>query len=600
MLLSIEKLNRLLYNSKARVHSLLNLLTYINSFAAFSLLTYVYGFYLTSSEVSSIFIFLNAVILLYTVIYLVRLLYAFQRITFLRNTIVEIALMGFLVYNGVSYYFFNSNVLYILSQLLGYENVGAFYEVATTLLILLLVGIEVSKVSTRISGVRLKPAVTLIYSFLLIIAMGTGLLMLPAMTNSPSSMAFLEALFTAVSATCVTGLIVVDTATYFTFKGQVVILFLIQIGGIGMVTFATFFALFLKEGVGIKHQSIMQSFLSTESLFSARGLLRQIVLLTLLIESIGFVAIFFAWGREVEFESLGQKLFFSIFHAVSSFCSAGFSLYTNGLYEQPLQRAYILQLVIALLIILGSLGFSSLMDLFSISSLRERLAKPWKDWKLNTKISVYVSFGLIVFGMVIFFILEKNNTLAGLNLMESLIASFFQSVTRTTGFNTVDVTNLHVPTLILLMFLMFIGSSPGSTGGGIKTTTFYIIALSVISSIRGKKIISIDKRTIPNDLLFKAYSVITFAAAYNLVALFILSITEPDLNILHVFFEQVSAFGTVGLSVGIAPQLSAVGKVVLIISMFLGRVGTLTIALAVSRQVISNAYQYPNAYLMVG
>lgn len=600
MRLTIEKLNRALYNSKPKVQALLNIVIYINSILAFGLLTYVYGFYLSSGEVSSIFILLNLVILLYTGIYLIRLLYAFQRVTFLKETLFESLLILFLLYNGISYYLLDYTLLYSLSRLLGYVHVNAFYEVVTTFLILLLVAIEVSKATSRLSGIRLKPAVTLISSFLMLISLGTILLMMPAMTNSPSSMPFLEALFTSVSATCVTGLVVVDTATYFTFKGQLVILFLIQIGGIGMITFATFFALFFREGVGIKQQSVMQDFLSSESLFSARGLLKQVVFLTLLIETIGCIAIYFSWGQQVQFESLGQKLFFSFFHAVSSFCSAGFSLYTNGLYEPLLQKAYILQLAVAMLIILGSLGFSTLMDLFSIAALRERLAMPWKDWKLNTKISVYMSFALIAFGMLVFFLLERNNTLASLNFVESLIASFFQSVTRTTGFNTVDVARLSIPTLLLLVFLMFIGASPGSTGGGIKTTTFFVIAVSIIASIRGRKNISIDRRTIPTELLFKAYSVITFAAAYNLVAIFILSISEPELNILHVLFEQVSAFGTVGLSIGIAPQLSVVGKAVLITSMFFGRVGALTIALAVSRQVISNAYQYPNAYLMVG
>ncbi len=191
--------------------------------------------------------------------------------------------------------------------------------------------------------------------------------------------------------------------------------------------------------------------------------------------------------------------------------------------------------------------------------------------------------------------------MAGKNLVESVIISFFQSVsTRTAGFNTVDFTQLAVPTLIMMLFLMFIGASSGSTGGGIKTTTFFVIAVSVLSTIRGKKIISIEKRTIPTELLFRAYTVITFAAAYNLLALFILSISEPGLEIIDVFFEQVSAFATVGLSTGVTAQLSAVGKVVIVISMFLGRVGPITIALAVSRQVISNAYQYPNAHLMVG
>jgi len=600
-MLTTERLNRGLYNTKNRVYSLLRLLTYICSLTAITLLIYGYGFNLTNEEVTKIFGVLDGVVTVFVMIYLTRLLYSFNRKAFLKRTITEALMMSVLFINGIFNYIFGYNILYIVSEYLEFNNFRSFYEVVTTIFVLVLVGVEISKVSTRISGAKLKPAVTFISSFLLIIVLGTGLLMLPAMTTSPRPMAFLDALFTAASATCVTGLIVVDTATYFTFKGQLIILFLIQIGGIGMVTFATFFAIFLKEGVGIKHQSVMQSYLSTESLLSTQGLLRQIVLLTLSIEFAGFIAIFLTWGSAAHFDSLSQKLYFSIFHSISAFCNAGFSLYTNGLYELPIQGAYILHLVIAFLIILGSLGFSPLMDLFSVSSLRERLAMPWKDWKLNTKIAVYMSAALIVFGTVGFFFLEKNKALADKNLVEAIITSFFQSVTtRTAGFNTVDFSQLAIPTIIMMLFLMFIGASSGSTGGGIKTTTFFVIAVSVLSTIRGKKVVSIEKRTIPSELLFRAYSVITFAAAYNLLALFILSISEPDLEIINVFFEQVSAFATVGLSTGITPQLSAVGKVVIIISMFLGRVGTITIALAVSRQVITNAYQYPNAHLMVG
>jgi Trk-type K+ transport system membrane component len=226
---------------------------------------------------------------------------------------------------------------------------------------------------------------------------------------------------------------------------------------------------------------------------------------------------------------------------------------------------------------------------------------PWKDWKLNTKLAIYTAIALIFFGMIIYYLLERDNTLAGLNILEALITSFFQSVTtRTAGFNTVDFTKLENPTLIMMMFLMFIGASPGSTGGGIKTITFLLIAVSVISTIRGRKIISIDKRTIPMELLFKAYSVISFAAAYILLGFFILSITEPEQESISLLFEQVSAFSTVGLSTGVTPQLSTIGRIVIVASMFIGRVGTITLALALSRPVISNAYRYPDAHLMVG
>lgn len=600
-MLTVERLNNRLYNSRERVYTWLRYITLFNSLIAIGLLIYGYGFNLTHEAVSGVFGWLDIIFGSFVLVYLVRLLYSFHRNEFIQRTRTEAFIMALLIINGIANYIFGFKFLYVVSNWLEFKNYTSFYEVVSTVFLLLLIVLETSKASIRISAVKLKPASTFIGSFILLIFSGAGLLMLPAMTNTPDGMPFIDALFTSASASCVTGLIVVDTATYFTFKGQLVILFLIQLGGIGIISFATFFAALLKEGVGIKHQSIIHDFMSSESLFSSQGLLRQVIWLTLLIEGIGFVAIFLTWGPNAQFENLSQKLFFSLFHSISAFCNAGFSLYTNGLYEQPVREAYILHLVIAFIIIMGGLGFSPIMDVFSPKALRERLLMPWKDWKLNSKIAIYMSITLILFGMTGYYFIEKHNTLAGMNLTESMITSFFQSVTtRTAGYNTVDFTKLLDPTLILMMFLMFIGASPGSTGGGIKTTTFLLIAVSVISTIRGKKVISIDKRTIPMELLFKAFSVITFAAAYCLLAVFILSITEPKQQGIDLLFEQVSAFATVGLSTGVTPQLSVLGKILITFSMFLGRVGTVTLALAISRPVISNAYNYPNAHVMVG
>lgn len=601
MQLTTERLNRVLYGSRERVFYLLRLFTYLNALTAIGILVYGYGFRLAREEVSWIYGWLDVTFAVFVALYLVRVLYSFHRRDYVKQTITEALMMGMLLVNGVFNYIFGYKILFYLSERLEFESYTAFYEIVSAVFTLLLVGVEVAKASTLLPTIKIKPATAFLSSFVLLILLGTGLLMLPAMTSSPTSMPFIDALFTSASASCVTGLIVVDTATYFTFKGQLVIMFLIQVGGIGIVSFATFFATILREGVGLKHQSIIQDFLNSDSLYSARGLLRQVIWLTLLIELISATAIFMTWGDAVHFENLSQKLFYSLFHAVSAFCNAGFSLYTNGLYELPVRGAYVLHLVIAVTIVFGGLGFSPIMDVFSIRSLRERLAMPWKDWKLNSKIAIYMSLILIVFGTIGYYGLERKNTLAELNLVEALITSFFQSVsTRTAGYNTVDFTVIGDSALILMIFLMFVGASPGSTGGGIKTTTFLVIAVAVLSSIKGRKIISIDKRTIPMSLLFKAFSVITFSAAYCLVGVFLLSITEPKHDSIDLLFEQVSAFATVGLSTGVTATLSVYGKVVIILSMFVGRVGTITLALALSRPVTTNAYQYPDAHLMIG
>jgi Trk-type K+ transport system membrane component len=345
----------------------------------------------------------------------------------------------------------------------------------------------------------------------------------------------------------------------------------------------------------------MFQLLEGESISFTKGLLRKLILLTLSIEAVGTVIIFMTWGHDVEFVSTGSKIFYSVFHAVSGFCNAGFSLFPEGLYSNPLQGSYILHLTIAMLILLGGIGFPTMIDLFSPKALRARMAAPWRNWRLLTRVTVYTSAALLAFGMITFFLLEYFNTLANLNFAEALVTAFFQSVTtRSSGFNTVDMSVVSVPTLLIMMILMFIGASPGSMGGGIKTTTFTVIILSVIATIRGKKNIEIGKRTIPPFVSYKAFAVFTFAVVFNVFFLIILSITDAQFDILRLAFEQVSAFATVGLSTGITAGLSDVGKLVIILSMYIGRVGTLTLALAISSRAYSTAYRYPDTHLAIG
>ena len=296
-------------------------------------------------------------------------------------------------------------------------------------------------------------------------------------------------------------------------------------------------------------------------------------------------------------------MFYSIFHAVSAFCNAGFSLFSNSLYEESVQSSYLLHIIVGITIIVGSLGFSTIQDLMSPAQLRERLEKPWKGWKLGSKIAVYTSVILIVIGTIVFFSLEihNENTLANKTIFEQAISAFFQSTTaRTAGFNTIDIGAMAIPSVVFMIFLMFIGASSGSTGGGIKTSTFLLITISAFATIRGRKYVEIGKRTISSELLNKAFSIFIFAASYNLLMIFLLTISDSDKPILELVFEQVSAFATVGLSMGITSDLSTFGKTVIIISMFIGRIGTLTLALALSGRDKCNSYQYPKAHLMVG
>ncbi|MFA0961359.1 TrkH family potassium uptake protein [Roseivirga sp. BDSF3-8] len=596
-----ESLNNFLYGSRQTAYALTRAITLLASIAALGLLIYVYGFEPREREVTRIFNWLDFIFVIFVISFGVRIIYAFRRREFLKDNLFESLLVSFIILNGVSNYLLGNLLLEGVFSALGFNNYESFYQVFITIFMFLLLGFEVTKASLNLAKVTLKPATTFILSFLLLIAVGTGLLMLPAMTVREGSMPFLEALFTSVSASCVTGLIVVDTATYFTFKGQLIIMILIQLGGLGIVSFATFFATFLRQGVGIKQQLLIQDFLSSESLFSARGLLKQIILITLVIEAGTFFFIYHTWNADGYFDSTSDKLFFSLFHAISAFCNAGFSTFTNNLYEPVIRTSYILHMVVVTSVILGGLGFSSLEDLFSIQRLRDRFKNPWKDWRLATKVAVFTSLGLLVFGTIVIFVLEYDNTLKGMNFTEKAITSFFQSgVARTAGFNTVYIGEMRQPTLLVMIFLMFIGASSGSVGGGIKTSTFYLIVVSVASTLRGREKIEIGRRYIPNEMLFKALSIFFFAASINLIGIFVLTLTEPGLDLLDLAFEHVSAFGTVGLSTGITADLSAGGRIMIIISMFLGRVGTLTFALALSTRASSKNYKYPRAHFMVG
>ncbi|MFQ3214697.1 MAG: trk system potassium uptake protein TrkH [Marivirga sp.] len=597
----VEKLNNAIYSSKDAV---LNTIISLKAFiwlTATVLLIYVFGFETKDEDLQQVFLGLDIVLIIYFLTFLVRFIYSFRRRIFLKEHVLETVLVAIIFANVVSNYFFNNLLIRFFAEQFDFKNYEDAYLTIITFYFMVLISYETIKASTILSKLKSKPARTFIYSFLLLILFGTALLMLPAMTTQEGSMSFFDALFTAVSASCVTGLIVVDTATFFTFKGQFVIMILFQLGGLGIISFTSFFATFLRSGVGIKQQLMLRDFLVSESLFSAKGLLRQIIVITIIIESISFILVFFTWGPDVHFDSVGQKVFFSAFHAVSAFCNAGFSLFSSGLYQTGVASSYVLHIVLALTLIMGGLGFSAIQDLFAIKNLRDRLANPWKDWALSTKIAVYTSFILIVLGTVVFYLLEKDNVLQNQNFMEGMIASFFQSASaRTAGFNTVDFGALRTPTLLLIIVLMFIGASSGSVGGGIKTSTFYLLITSVFATLRGRLKIEIGRKFIPKELLFKALSIFFFAASLNLIAVFLLTITDSNIPLADLIFEEVSAFGTVGLSTGITSSLSVAGRTIIILSMFIGRVGTLTFALALSSRTSSKGYKYPKAHLMVG
>jgi potassium uptake TrkH family protein len=533
--------------------------------------------------------------------YFVGYVYTYQPKEYFSSTKIELFLVLLvLVHTTLSALGFN--VLVWLELELNFSgDINHFNNYVEQLYFLVFLFIEISRVSARIPNIKLSPPKLLLISFFGLILLGAFLLTLPKMTVMNGSMPFFDALFTSISASCVTGLIVVDTATYFTVRGQFVIMLLIQLGGLNIISFATLFALMARRSVGIKYQSIIQDNFSIGSINESKTLIKKVFQFSFLIEIIGAVIIFFSWGDNVHFYNLRNKIFDSVFHAVSAFNNGGFSTFSNGLFETSIKHQNILQITIAFLIILGATGFTVLHEVVNLREIKEFWNKPWKKLSVNSRISLNTSIVLIVLGTVAYLALEQNHTLQGMGIADQLTTAFFQSVTtRTAGFNTVDMSAISVPMVVFMLMLMYIGASPASTGGGIKTNTFTVLFMSAYSTMRGKKTIDIDKKTISFDSVNKALLIFLFSVSVIFVSVFALTITDGDKGILNLAFEEVSAFATVGLSRGITADLSTGGRIIIMISMFVGRVGLLTLGYALSKRLISSDYKYPKAKIIIG
>ncbi len=448
----------------------------------------------------------------------------------------------------------------------------------------------------KFAGQR-SPAEMLIYGFALVILLGAMLLSLPIASASGTSSGFINALFTATSAVCVTGLVVVDTGTFWSGFGKVVIIFLIQIGGLGFMSLTTMFFVLAGKRITIKDRLLIQSSVNMDSLSGVVKFTKYIFFSAIIIEVIGALILALVFIPEYGFL---KGTAYSFFHAISAFCNAGFDLFGNYSSLTKYVDNFIVNFAIAGLIILGGLGFAVTSDIINI--------RKFEKMTMHAKLALTVTGVLLIIGFVLFFIFEYNNpkTLGNLSFPSKLMAAFFQSVTpRTAGYNTIDIAALTAPSLFLTMLLMFIGASPGSTGGGVKTTTFAIIMMTVGSVLHGKKDVIAFKRSIQGPAIRRAISVVVIALAIVIVMIFVLLCTEPEASFETVVFEVLSAFGTVGLTTGLTPHLSVAGKIAISITMFVGRLGPLTVAYAISRSEKRareniGTYKLPEGNIMIG
>lgn len=441
-------------------------------------------------------------------------------------------------------------------------------------------------------SVLASPPRILVLGFSAIILLGSGLLMLPFSYNGEEAPRFIDALFTATSATCVTGLVVVDTGTYWSTAGQLIILAMIQIGGLGFMTMATLFAIALKRRISLKERLVLQEAFNQTSIEGIIRLVRKVVLYALTIELVGAILLSIRFMFDMP---VGEAIYKGVFHAVSFFNNAGFDV--MGEYRSLVDYVGdpLVNIVTMLLIILGGLGFVVLSDLVEIRNPK------WK-FSLHSKVVLSMSGFLILAGAAVILLFEFTNarTMGPLGFGEKLLAAFLQSVSpRTAGVNSVDLAGLRQATQFVIVILMFIGASPGSTGGGIKTTTFTALVGAVIAMVRGKEDVVLFKYRLAQERVYKALTVTLFAFALVIIATMILSTTE-DHNFLMILFEVTSAFGTVGLSMGLTVQLTLTGKIIIILMMFIGRLGPLTLTYALGPKQGRALYRNAEGKIIIG
>lgn len=436
-----------------------------------------------------------------------------------------------------------------------------------------------------------SPPRILAAGFACIILLGAVLLSQPFASSTGQRLPFIDALFTATSAACVTGLVVVDTGTYFSAWGQVILLILIQIGGLGFMTMATLFALMLKKRISLKERLILQEAMNQSSMEGIVRLIRKVIIYSIAIELIGVVLFAARFAFDMP---LGKAIYFGVFHSISFFNNAGFDIFGDYRSLTFYVSDPLVNFTAMGLIILGGLGFIVLSDLLGYRKQRKL--------SLHSKVVLTTTGILLAAGTLVIFIFEFSNakTLGSLDWGGKILASMFQSVTpRTAGANSLDYTELRQATVFFTIMLMFIGASPGSTGGGIKTTTFTTLIGAVIAMIRGRDDIVLFRYRLAKDRIFKALTITMLSLGLIIVVTMVLTTTE-DQQFIKILFEVTSAFGTVGLSIGLTPELSSVGKLIIAFTMFAGRLGPLTLAYALGPKSEKELFRYPEGKITIG
>ena len=612
---------------KSKLNKIVGQFLFYSTIITFFTTVYEFGFLDETTDTTLLHDYYYIYLLVYFFSFSTRIPSMFEKKSKIYLIILRVLLFAFLIF-----YFFNVKFLF---DAVDYH--GWFYRLITSpnlvyVLIISIFFIEVSKSTFKDLVFNVTPEILFALSFIALIFLGAGLLMLPNATVT--RIKFVDALFMATSATSITGLQCIDSAVGFTSLGQGIILALLQIGGLGVMTFTCFIVYFFKDTSSFKAGAMLGNMTGTERLGNAFATILKIVAYTLTIEAIGAVCIFLSIRYDDGFPALYDKVSFAVYNAISAFCNAGFTTIPGSMTSDLVMHNYALKIIIAVLAILGGVGFPILMNLqdsgskfivnlknwivgnidFVFQPTKFRFHIGWKGVSfvhlprvvnVNTKLATIVSIVLLVFGTFSFFGLEYRNSLTAHDgFWYKLIDSFYYSVMpRSAGFNDSDLSLFRIPTLLIMMFLMWVGASPVSTGGGVKTTTFGVALLDIFSILRGKDRLEIFCRKIANSTVRHAFAVIMISLAALGLGTFLLVIFEennPDATLLNLAFECTSAYCTCGLSMGVTPELSAPSKYLLSFLMYLGRVGALTIAAAFFTKAKSQKYMYPKEKVYIG
>jgi trk system potassium uptake protein TrkH len=448
--------------------------------------------------------------------------------------------------------------------------------------------------SSFLFRIKLAPAQVILLSFGGWILLGSLILVLPVSAAQGKTIGFIDAIFMSTSATCVTGLGTISLADDLSIFGQMVLVIITQVGGLGIMTLSSSMAIIMGKNLQMREQVIMQDVLDTSNSEELLSLITGIIRYTFVIEFIGAVVL--AVGYYQEGFEIGQSMYYGFYHSIMAFCNAGFALFNNNLEDFKFNP--MIHFTVAILLQLGGIGFAVMRDIVNVTRAR----RSYKELMVHSKIVLVTHTFLVVFGTIYLFFGEFLHAFQDMSIIEKLEVAFFQSVTtRTAGFQTINLNALHPHSVYMMLLLMFIGASPGSTGGGVKTTTFAVLLQSVTATLKGKYNVEFFERRVPAQTVVKSIAIFIISLIVVSGCILVMMRLEPDKSFLALSFETVSAFGTVGLSLGITPFLSVMGKLTIVMMMFVGRVGPLTLLLALgSKASIPSKVEYPEGKVLIG